>query len=178
MNLEVYIIKQGSAESRLLSRAGFDRKFLPVAEWKGRRRSRGGFGKAPVAWRIEGEDNVRKLCGCIESLLGHKSVAQLTPSETSALNRARRTLAAMDNRSERQERVESISMNRQSILEQYFSHRFPSASREDVGLVASVISQGALDSLRQLETKADELLDGKVSGWRSAVQVFIATSKI
>ncbi len=51
MNLDTYIVKQGTPESKLLSRAGFDRTWLPIAEWKGRRRSRGGFGKAPVAWR-------------------------------------------------------------------------------------------------------------------------------
>ena len=178
MNLDVYIIRQGSAESRLLSRAGFDRKSLPVAHWEGRRRSRGGFGKAPVAWRIEGEDNVRRLCAGMESLLGQKSDAELTAEEASALNRARRTLTALDNRSKRQERIEVVSMKRNATIEVYFSRRFPSASPEDARLVASVISQGTLESVQKLETKADEVLDGKVSGWRRAVQVFVETSKI
>ena len=178
MNLEVYIIKQGSAESRLLSRAGFDRKSLPVDEWKGRRRSRGGFGKAPVAWRIEGEDDIRKLCESIELLLGRKSDAEITAKEASALSRAKRTLAAFDNRSKRQDQVEIVSTNRNSTIESYFSRRFPSASHDDARLVANTLSQGALESIQEFETKADEILGGKVSGWRNATHVFVEASKM
>lgn len=178
MKPEVYIVKQGSAESKLLSRAGFDRKSLPIAEWKGSRRSQGGFGKAPFAWRIEGENDVRKFCENIASILGGKTPEKLTPSEKSALKRTRQTLAAFENRSKWQEKCTLAVRERKSTIEEYFSHRFPSASREDVELVASVTSEYTLDSLKELNEKADELLAGKVSGWKSAVQIFVEVSKM
>ena len=54
MTIDVYIIRSGTPESRLLPHLGFNRDSLEVDEWRGRRRSRGGYGSAPVAWRIKG----------------------------------------------------------------------------------------------------------------------------
>jgi len=178
MKLNVYIIKQGTPESKLLSQAGFDRSALPVSSWKGARRSRGGFGKSPAAWRIEGEDNIRKLCSGITSILGRRPSETLTSEEKSALKRAIRTLAALDNKSEQKERSETVSMNRESVISRYFSRQFPSASDPDVRLVSSTISQNSWNSIQEINAKATILLNGKVDAWRGAVKLFVEAGKV
>ncbi len=176
MKLDVYIVKQGSAESKLLKKVGFDRRLLPVDQWKGTRRSRGGYGKTPVAWRVEGEDRIRKLCSGIESILGRKSEGSLTTEEISALKRARRTQKAFDNKSKRQNKSQAVSMSRDLCIKSYLSRRLPSASSEDVTLVSGILSKESLDSIQDLEIAAKKVLREKIVAWDIATETFFKLS--
>ena len=175
MNTDVYIIRRNSPESRLLSHIGFDRNVLPVAEWRGQRRSRGGFGKAPVAWRITGEPDVRKLCDGIVRILGARPEGQRTPEEQNALNRAQRTLAAFENRALRAGSLERAKENRSPALRDLLRRRLPCASEADLVAIMSLVERAAPRSVDELMSRANDALVGRPDAWERARAEFVNT---
>jgi hypothetical protein len=175
VTMDVYIIRKGSPESRLLSHVGFDRDTLQVAEWRGRRRSKGGYGKAPVAWRISGESDVRKLCNGVVRILGSRPIGQLTPADKKALDRAQRTLAAFENRARRSSLAELAQENRESVVRECLRARFPCASDADLLAIMSVLERDTPRSVDDLLSTAGDTLAGRVSAWNMARNEFIDT---
>lgn len=170
---DVYIIRRNSPESRLLSHVGFDRDALQVAEWQGRRRSRGGYGKAPVAWRISGEPDVRKLCEGIVKILGSKPLGQLTPEDKKALDRAKRTLAGFENRAQRSALSQRAKESRAPVLREFLRLRLPCASETDLVTILSVVEQAPPQSVDELMSRANETLAGRPAAWQRARIVFV-----
>jgi hypothetical protein len=172
---DVYIIRRNSPESRLLSHVGFDRSALQVAEWRGRRRSKGGYGKAPVAWRISGESDVRKLCEGIVRILGSKPLGQLTPEDKKALSRARRTLAAFDNRARRSASSERVKEDRTPVVLELLQRRLPGASDTDLAIVLSVVERATPRSVDELMSHANDALAGRPAVWQHARGEFVVS---
>jgi hypothetical protein len=173
MNLGTYIVKQGTPESKLLSRAGFDRMSLPVAEWQGKRRSRGGFGRAPVAWRVEGQENVKKLCQAIVFIIGRKQSSTLSDQEKSTLGRAKKTLKAFDNRIAKAETTAAVAMSREKSVRLFLAQRFPCASTMEIDDACNDLAASSFYSLEEMESRLNVLLAGKVSAWEDAVHAFV-----
>lgn len=174
MTRDVYIIRRNSPESRLLSHVGFDRNVLEVAEWQGRRRSRGGYGRAPVAWRISGESDVRTLCEGIVRILGSRPLGQLTPEDKQALDRAQRTLAAFESRARRSASSERAKESRASVVVELLRLRLPCASQTDLVTILSVVEQISPQSVEDLMSRADESLTGRPAAWRRARTEFVS----
>jgi hypothetical protein len=172
---DVYIIRRGSSESRLLSHVGFDRNTLQVAEWRGRRRSTGGYGKAPVAWRVSGGSDVRKLCDGIVRILGSRPAGQLTPEDKKALDRAQRTLAAFENRARRSAKSERVQENREQAVLEFLRLRLPCASETDLVTVLSVVERTTPRSVDDLMSRANETLAGRPATWRGACLEFVSS---
>lgn len=172
---DVYIIRRNSPESRLLSHVGFDRNELPVAEWRGRRRSRGGYGKAPVAWRVSGESDVRKLCEGIVRILGSRPLGQLPPEDKKALERAKRTLVAFENRARRSASADKAKAYRSPLMLELLRLRFPCASDAELVEVMSLVEQTAPNSVDDLLSCANEALAGRPAAWQRARVEFVGT---
>jgi hypothetical protein len=172
---DVYIIRRNSPESRLLSHVGFDRNALEVAEWRGRRRSSGGYGKSPVAWRVSGQEDVEKLCGGIVRILGSKSPHQITSQEQAALERAERTLRAFRNRAVRAESIREASDTRAAPLALMLSRQMPSATVDDIERVLVAVDELPLRSIVQLCDLANSVLDQRPMIWLEARTTFIAS---
>lgn len=178
MNLNVYIVKQGTPESRLLSRAGFDRTALPVAEWKGKKRSRGGYGKAPVAWRVEGEENIRILCEAVVSIIGTKTPSDRTAEEQSTLVRVTAVLNALTNREAKEQTEVANSAVLKAIIGLYLCRYCPCAGPDEIDKTSIALSQSGLGSLEELNDQADKLLGGRVAIWVEARKAFIGVMTI
>lgn len=175
MSRDAYIVRRNSTESRLLSRLGFDRDTLPVAEWRGRRLSRGGYGKAAVAWRITGESAVRKLCAGIVRILGARPQGQQTPEEQKALDRAQRTLAAFEDRTWRAESTAGAKENRSPALHDLLRRTCPSASESNLATIMSLVEQSAPKSVDDFMSRANDALAGRLDAWGRARAEFVNT---
>jgi len=177
VSLDVYVIRRNTPESRLLARLGFDRDSLPATEWRGRRRSRGGYGRSPVAWRVIGEANVEKLCTGIVRIIGGKSRQQRTPEEQSVLERARRTLVAFESRAWRDATTERATTNRRHALQDLLRRLLPSASDEDLDLALDAIEWSSPNTVAQMRLLVDETLSGRPDAWHQAQEEFVATMR-
>lgn len=177
MKLDLYIIHRGAPESRLLSSLGFDRKILPTNKWKGRSRSRGGYGKAPVEWRIEGESNVKKLCTGIIRIIGSKPQEQRTSEEQIAFDRAKRTLAAFDSRAQRIHEYEHAAAKRSPAISKFLKRFLPLASEEDIILIMEEIKRSAPNSMREIKYTANMYLSEQSSAWNKARKDFVLAMK-
>ncbi|MGV8084479.1 MAG: hypothetical protein AB2L09_12755 [Coriobacteriia bacterium] len=173
MTKDVYIIRRNSSESRLLSHVGFDRNALPVAEWRGRGRSHGGYGKSPVAWRVSGESDVRKLCEGILRILGSRPPEQLTAEDAKALDRARRTLVAFDNRARRSASSDRVKEDRAPLVLEFLRLRLPCASDVELDEVMSLVERIAPRSVADLLTCTNEALAGRPAVWQRACGEFV-----
>lgn len=177
MILNVYIIRRNSPESRLLAHLGFDRDSLPVTEWRGRRRSRGGYGKSPIAWRVSGQANVEKLCTGIVRIIGGKPQGKRTPEEQGALERAQRTLAAFDSRARRAAATERATANRAPGLLELLRRLLPSASEKDLALAVGEIERTSPSTMSELRLVVNATLSGRPSAWDQARKEFVATMR-
>lgn len=175
MTTDVYIIRRNSPESRLLSHVGFDRNALQVAEWRGRSRSNGGYGKAPVAWRVSGESDVRRLCEGIVRILGSKPQGKLAPEDKRALDRAKRTLAGFENRARRSASSQQAMENREPLLHELLRLRLPCASEADILSILSVVEQTSPQSVDELMSRANDTLAGRPAAWRHACAEFVTS---
>lgn len=175
MTLDVYIIRRNTPESRLLSHVGLERCALQVTEWRGRRRSRGGYGKTPVAWRISGESDVRKLCEGIVRILGSKPLGQLTPEEKRALDRAKRMLAAFENRARRSASSHRAKESRAPVLREFLRLRLRCASEDDLGAILAVVEHAPPRSVDELMSRANDALGGRPAAWRRACVEFVSS---
>ena len=172
MNIDVYIIRRNTPENRLLSRLGFDRDTLPVAEWRGKRRSRRGYGKAPVAWRVSGQENVKNLCSGLVRILGDKAASKRTPQEQAVLDRATRTLAALRNRERRALASSARAGEFEGRVDEYLRRRFPCASSDDILHLVTHL-EASVRSIDDLLTAANEVLSGRPEAWGRARGEFI-----
>lgn len=174
MTKDVYIIRRNSPESRLLSHIGFDRNTLEVAEWRGRRRSRGGYGKAAVAWRVAGEPEVRRLCEGIVRIIGARPASQLTPEDQKALERAQRTLRAFRNRAVRAASIRRVSDDRAGPIASLLSRQMPLATADDIERILAAVAQSPPSSLAGLHELAKSVLGQRPAIWLEARTAFIA----
>ncbi|REK24788.1 MAG: hypothetical protein DWQ41_13235 [Planctomycetota bacterium] len=180
MSIDVYIVRQGTPESRLLAQLGFERRSLQVAEWQGRRRSKGGFGRRPVAWRISGQREVETLCSGLVRILGEKN--ELTPEEEATLNRAQQTLATLRKRQQRarkrlrRELLKATAKEiRDPIVDEYLTRRLPLASQDEIDKVLEeVLDDELANSVDDLMYFADVVLSGKPAIWNEARSEVIA----
>ncbi len=173
MSINVYIIRRNTPESRLLSQAGFNRDSLPVAEWRGRLRSKGGYGKSPVAWRVSGQENVERLCAGLVRILGDKPASQRTSQEQAALDRATRTLAAFCNRERKALSASVSATDREQIVSSFLAREYASASDTEIAEVVSVLGEGPIRSIDDLRRVANEVLRGRPAVWARARADFI-----
>lgn len=178
MNINVYIVKKGTLESRLLSRAGFNRALLPVDKWKGRGRKRGGYGKSPVAWRIVGEENIRQLCEAIVLNIEKKTLSKRSKQEQIALDRANKTLKALDNRTVKEEKAITLAKDRENRIQSLLCQRYPSASTTEIDNISTSLCKESINSIAELDLMANQLLIDKVSIWKEAQNTFINVMKI
>jgi hypothetical protein len=107
MDYSIYIIKQNTPESKLLHFSGLNRKELEINKWKGRKQINGGFGRAPVEWKIEGIENVELLCKTIVRILGKRK--KLTQEEQKTYDRAEKTLKGIKNHFEKEKKNENLN---------------------------------------------------------------------
>lgn len=168
MKIDVYIIKRNSPESRLLRRIGFDRNALEVAEWRGHRRSKGGIGKTPVAWRVTGEENVRKLCEGIIRIIGSIPTENIKPEEKKALNRAHRVLTAFENQARRLIKVERTKVNLFPIVFEFLRLRLPCASETDLKEIMSLVERDRPHTVNDLISCANDALGSRPTAWQRA----------
>jgi hypothetical protein len=171
--MDVYIVRRNTPESRLLSHLGFDRDALPIAEWRGRRRSRGGYGKAPVAWKITGESDIRRLCTGIVRILGAKTDGQRTPEEQKALDRANRTLTAFETRERRAQSAGHARDRRSPALRDLLHRWLPSATQADLESVVATVETATPQSLLELAVLAESVLNKRPIAWSQARAEFI-----
>lgn len=170
---DVYIVRRNSPESRLLSHIGFDRNTLEVAEWRGRRRSRGGYGKTAVAWRVAGEPEVRRLCEGVVRILSSRSPGQLTIEDKKALDRAKRTLGAFENRARRSDSTDRAKQDRAPHVREFLRLRLPCVSDAQLEEVMLLVEQTAPKSVDDLLACANEALMGRAAAWQHARSEFI-----
>lgn len=175
MDLDKYIIHQGTPESRLLSRLGFDRHKLEVTKWKGRRRSKGGFGRGPVAWQISGQENIEQMCNEIIRVLEQKSSSKLTNEEQKVLNRATKTLSAINKKRRELRKDLEESAKREPIIQNYLSRIYPIASKEEIDLIMSYVVKSEINSTKELVELANKILSGRPKIWEDSRFIFIKT---
>jgi hypothetical protein len=173
--LDVYIIRHNTPESRLLSQLGFSRDSLPVAEWRGRRRSKGGYGRSPVAWRISGKADVEKLCMGIVHILGSKPAQQRTLQEQAALERAERALVAFSNRARHAAAAEQATESSGPPLLALLRRLLPSALDPDLASVMEAVERSSPRTVDELRSLANEALTGRPSVWTQARAEFVSS---
>jgi hypothetical protein len=173
VSIHVYIIRRNTPESRLLSQVGFNRDSLPVAEWRGRWRSRGGYGKSPVAWRVSGQENVERLCKGLVRILGDKPASQRTSQERTALDRATRTLAAFRNRERKALSASVSATDCEQIVSSFLAREYASASDTEIAEVVLVLGESPIRSIDDLRRVANEVLRGRPAVWARARADFI-----
>lgn len=178
MNVNVYIVKKGTPESKLLSHAGFDRALLPVDKWKGTSRNRGGYGMSPAAWRVVGEENIRQLCEEVVSNIEKKTSSKRSNQEQLALERANKTLKALDNRIVNKEKATTLARNRENRIQSLLCQRYPSASATEIDKISAFLCKESIHSIVELDLMTNQLLIDKVSIWKEAKNAFINVMKM
>ena len=173
MSIDVYIIRQNTPESKLLSRLGFSRGSLSVAETRGKPRSKGGFGKTPVAWRVRGKEDVERLCTGLASILGGKPASQRTSQEQATLDRATRKLAAIRNRERKASSVTVSTSDREPILRSFLAGQYPCAAESDIVRVVTAVGANPIQSVDELRKVANEALSSRPAAWARARLDFV-----
>lgn len=173
MSIDVYIIRQNTPESKLLSRLGFSRGSLSIAETRGKRRSKGGFGKAPVAWRVSGQEDVERLCTGLAKILGGKPASQRTSQEQATLDRATRTLAAIRNRERKASLVPTTLPDREPIVRFFLARHYPCAAESDIVRVIAALRADPIQSVDKLRQVANEVLSSRPAAWSRARSDFV-----
>lgn len=173
MTPDVYIIRRGTPESRLLGKLGIDRDSLPVVEWRGTSRARGGHGKSPVAWRVSGEAKVELLCEGIVRILGSKPDFQRSADEDRALSRAKRTLAGYRSRQRRESAAIDADLRRGEVVGPLLDALFPSG-RGELQCVAVTLYSDPVHSVAELADRANVVLKGRPAVWAQARNEFLA----
>jgi len=174
MNLEKYVIKQGTPESKLLSQLGFDRKVLTVTKWKGRRRSNGGFGRGPVEWQIIGKDDVERFCNGIVLLIGSKNMIDLTSAEQETLMRSKKIITALKKIQNYKNKEYADSANRIPIIQEYINRHYPNGYSDFLEIMSQV-DNTTLESIDDIKHIADRVLGVNTDIWIKARKTFIKT---
>jgi hypothetical protein len=152
LDYSVYIIKQNTPESRLLHHAGINRNDLEIANWKGKKKRYGGFGRSPVEWRICGINNVEKLCETIVRILGNRK--ELNNIEKHALNRAITTLKGISATKNEQIKLDELKETRKKMIQDIFGSRYPSISITLINEMAVSLAGDTFESFEALLLKA------------------------
>jgi len=187
VNSDVYIIYQNSPESRLLTHCGLKREALSVAVWRGRGRSKGGFGKHPTAWLVEGQADIELLCEGLIRILGAKPSEGLTESEWDALRRARAQMTTFENRAQRalkEEaalqtlaqralRDESFAVLREGIIEPVLRRRLPNASHSQLEALLAEARERPAHSVPDILAMACRVLGPDAVAWEQARRAFL-----
>lgn len=145
MDYSVYIIKQNTPESKLLSHAGLDRSKLKVVKWKGKKQINGGFGRSPIEWRIDGTLNVEKLCNTIIRILGERKA--MTSSEIQAFERVKATINGINNAKLSSQRNDDLRELRRKMIGEFIKLRYPSLSIDNFNTLISSLSTKSYNSL-------------------------------
>jgi hypothetical protein len=148
MDYSIYIIKQNTPESKILPHSGLNRKDLVINKWKGRKKINGGFGKAPVEWKIEGIQNVKLLCETVVRIL--KKRKNLNDEELQAFNRALKTLEGIKNNCEKERRNEALNEKKKIKIIALFEFLYPSIEKNRIANFAKEKSNNKFSSLDNL----------------------------
>jgi hypothetical protein len=148
MDYTVYIIRQNTPESKLLSDAGIDRSKLQVSKWKGKRQSKGGFGRSPIEWRINNTLDVEKLCNTIVRILGNRKT--LTNIEIQAFERAKTTINGISNARLSLKRSFDLIELRKITIGNFLKLKYPSLSIDMIDTLISFLSTKSYNSLNEM----------------------------
>lgn len=148
MDYSIYIIKQNTPESKLLSYAGIDRSTLQVVKWKGRKQVNGGFGRSPIEWKIQGTSNVANLCNTIIRILSKRET--LTPKENYALERAIKTVESIQNAKQQLQRNSDLIELRKLSIESFLISSYPSLTKTRINFLTNSLSEKSFNSMNEL----------------------------
>lgn len=148
MDYSIYIIKQNTPESKLLSYAGIDRSTLHVVKWKGRKQVNGGFGRSPIEWKIVGTSNVANLCNTIIRILSKRKT--LTSKENYALERATKTIEGIQNAKQQLQRKSDIIGLRKLAIESFVISSYPSLTKARISFLTNSLSDKNFSSMPEL----------------------------
>lgn len=148
MDYSIYIIKQNTPESKLLSYAGIDRSTLQVVKWKGRKQVNGGFGRSPIEWKIVGTSNVANLCNTIIRILSKRD--NLTPKENYALERAKKTIEGIQNTKQQLQKKSDLIGLRKLAIESFIISNYPSLTKTRISFLTNSLSSKSFNSMTEL----------------------------
>ena len=148
MDYSIYIIKQNTPESKLLSYAGINRSDLQVVKWKGRKQFNGGFGRSPIEWKIVGISIVENLCNTIVRILSNRKT--LTVSENHALERAKSTIKGIQNAKIQFQRNTDLIELRKLSIEFFIKSRYPSLPNASVSNLTNSLSVRSFSTLDEV----------------------------
>ena len=175
MDYSIYIIKQNTPESKLLSYAGIDRSTLQVVKWKGRKQVNGGFGRSPIEWKIVGTSNVANLCNTIIRILSNRKT--LTSAENNALVRAIKTIEGIQNAKLQLQRDTELKSLRKLAIESFIIYSYPSLTKTKVSFLANSLSEKSFNSIPELiQTARQEMIE--IKPIEEAQEIFSKIMKI
>jgi hypothetical protein len=175
MDYSIYIIKQNTPESKLLSYAGIDRSTLEVVKWKGRKQVNGGFGRSPIEWKIEGTRNVANLCNGIIRILSNRKT--LTSAENDALVRAVKTIKGIQNASLQLQQDAELKSNKKLAIESFIKYRYPSLTKTKVSHLVNSLSERSFNSMPELiQSASQEVIE--IKSIEEAQEIFTKIMKI
>lgn len=148
MDYSIYIIKQNTPESKLLSYAGIDRSTLQVVKWKGRKQVNGGFGRSPIEWKIVGTSNVTNLCNTIIRILSKREI--LTTKENYALERAKKTIKGIQNVKLQLQKKSDLIGLRKLAIESFIISNYPSLTKTKISFLTNSLSDKNFNSMPEL----------------------------
>lgn len=160
MDYSIYIIKQNTPESKLLSYAGIDRSNLQVVKWKGRKQANGGFGRSPIEWKVVGTSNVANLCNTIIRILSKRQI--LTQNENYALERAIKTIEGIQTAKQQLKRNSDLIGLRKLAIESFIIYSYPSLTKARVSYLTNSLSEKSFNSMHELiQTARIEMIEIK-----------------
>jgi len=160
MEYSIYIIKQNTPESKLLSYAGIDRSNLQVVKWKGRKQVNGGFGRSPIEWKIVGTSDVANLCNTIIRILSKRKT--LSFAENQALERATKTIEGIQNAKRQLQRDSELIELRKLAIESLIKSNYPSLNQMGVRYLINTLSVKSFNSLHELiQSARQEMIEIK-----------------
>jgi hypothetical protein len=168
-----YIIRKGSPESLLLSKFGLNRNNLIVLEWKGRKKSNGGFGKSPISWRLTDVASIQILCEGIMKYYGGENETKINNQERQSLAKARRTLAIIEKGNLKVSKFLDEKLKRNIHLVPYLRSRYPLLQDEELSNLTNLINLERPSSLIDVDYLINYVMGDITNKWDCARKSFI-----